>query len=346
MGHGRRPRLQLVVLAVLLKGVLEAAKSITPVVRRSPGVATAGSEDLDAVIAARDDAELHQPGRRRPRQLRGLPRRRPPRRVKRRCHGTPGCHHHPAHHARSSRALALYLIATIMELSKINTGLHVALAGVNEIARRPRRSTACSTRSTPRSSRAAICSRAWPSRRPGRTRPGWSSRASPAKDRSSFGASVARGPCWRSGRNTPAAPRSSTRCWVCPPHPPRPTGRRSAACRPRARDLGVARRPDLPAAADRERPPPDGIVWLRPWGPGRLIASDLKQDMVATRCCAPRPSSSSARTGRRSRAATAPARRPCGGCSRARPRSTAASSPFRRAARSRCTTSARRATGR
>jgi hypothetical protein len=42
--------LTLVVLAGLLKGVLGAARSITPVVGAIGGVAHAGSKDLDAVI--------------------------------------------------------------------------------------------------------------------------------------------------------------------------------------------------------------------------------------------------------------------------------------------------------
>jgi hypothetical protein len=41
----------LVVLVRLLKGVLGAARSITPTVRAIAGVAQAGSQDLDAVIA-------------------------------------------------------------------------------------------------------------------------------------------------------------------------------------------------------------------------------------------------------------------------------------------------------
>jgi hypothetical protein len=41
----------LVVLLRLLKGVLGAALSITPTVRAIAGVAQAGSQDLDAVIA-------------------------------------------------------------------------------------------------------------------------------------------------------------------------------------------------------------------------------------------------------------------------------------------------------
>jgi hypothetical protein len=41
----------LLVLAVLLKGVLGAARSITPTVSAIAGVAAAGSKDLDAVIA-------------------------------------------------------------------------------------------------------------------------------------------------------------------------------------------------------------------------------------------------------------------------------------------------------
>lgn len=41
----------LVILAVLLKGVLAAARSITPTVTAIAGVAAAGSKDLDAVIA-------------------------------------------------------------------------------------------------------------------------------------------------------------------------------------------------------------------------------------------------------------------------------------------------------
>lgn len=41
----------LVLLAVLLKGVLGAARSITPVVTAIEGVAAAASKDLDAVIA-------------------------------------------------------------------------------------------------------------------------------------------------------------------------------------------------------------------------------------------------------------------------------------------------------
>ncbi len=40
-----------VVLVLLLKGVLDAAKRITPVVKAISGVAAAGSRDLDAVIA-------------------------------------------------------------------------------------------------------------------------------------------------------------------------------------------------------------------------------------------------------------------------------------------------------
>ena len=43
--------LTLVVLVVLLKGVLGAARSITPTVSAIAGVAAAGSKDLDAVIA-------------------------------------------------------------------------------------------------------------------------------------------------------------------------------------------------------------------------------------------------------------------------------------------------------
>jgi hypothetical protein len=41
----------LLALAVLLKGVLGAARSITPTVKAIAGVAAAGSKDLDAVIA-------------------------------------------------------------------------------------------------------------------------------------------------------------------------------------------------------------------------------------------------------------------------------------------------------
>jgi hypothetical protein len=41
----------LVVLVRLLKGVLGAARSITPTVKAIAGVAQAGSKDLDAVIA-------------------------------------------------------------------------------------------------------------------------------------------------------------------------------------------------------------------------------------------------------------------------------------------------------
>ncbi|MDX6682832.1 MAG: hypothetical protein QOG94_2871 [Solirubrobacteraceae bacterium] len=41
----------LLALAVLLKGVLGAARSITPVVTAIDGVAAAASRDLDAVIA-------------------------------------------------------------------------------------------------------------------------------------------------------------------------------------------------------------------------------------------------------------------------------------------------------
>jgi hypothetical protein len=41
----------LAALAVLLKGVLGAARSITPVVTAIDGVASAASHDLDAVIA-------------------------------------------------------------------------------------------------------------------------------------------------------------------------------------------------------------------------------------------------------------------------------------------------------
>jgi hypothetical protein len=41
----------LVVLVRLLKGVLGAARSITPTVKAIAGVAQAGSNDLDAVIA-------------------------------------------------------------------------------------------------------------------------------------------------------------------------------------------------------------------------------------------------------------------------------------------------------
>ncbi|HEV7807810.1 MAG TPA: hypothetical protein VGO80_18460 [Solirubrobacteraceae bacterium] len=41
----------LAALAVLLKGVLSAARSITPVVTAIDGVAAAASHDLDAVIA-------------------------------------------------------------------------------------------------------------------------------------------------------------------------------------------------------------------------------------------------------------------------------------------------------
>jgi hypothetical protein len=41
----------LVVLVRLLKGVLGAARSITPTVKAIAGVAQAGSQDLDAVIA-------------------------------------------------------------------------------------------------------------------------------------------------------------------------------------------------------------------------------------------------------------------------------------------------------
>ena len=41
----------LVLLGVLLKGVLSAARSITPVVTAIDGVAAAASKDLDAVIA-------------------------------------------------------------------------------------------------------------------------------------------------------------------------------------------------------------------------------------------------------------------------------------------------------
>jgi hypothetical protein len=41
----------LLALVVLLKGVLGAARSITPTVNAIAGVAAAGSKDLDAVIA-------------------------------------------------------------------------------------------------------------------------------------------------------------------------------------------------------------------------------------------------------------------------------------------------------
>jgi len=41
----------LLALAVLLKGVLAAARSISPTVKAIAGVAAAGSKDLDAVIA-------------------------------------------------------------------------------------------------------------------------------------------------------------------------------------------------------------------------------------------------------------------------------------------------------
>ena len=41
----------LIALIVLLKGVLGAARSITPTVRAISGVAAAASKDLDAVIA-------------------------------------------------------------------------------------------------------------------------------------------------------------------------------------------------------------------------------------------------------------------------------------------------------
>jgi hypothetical protein len=41
----------IVVLAMLLKGVLGAARSITPTVGAIAGVASAASSDLDAVIA-------------------------------------------------------------------------------------------------------------------------------------------------------------------------------------------------------------------------------------------------------------------------------------------------------
>jgi hypothetical protein len=41
----------LIALVVLLKGVLAAARSITPTVTAIAGVAAAGSKDLDAVIA-------------------------------------------------------------------------------------------------------------------------------------------------------------------------------------------------------------------------------------------------------------------------------------------------------
>jgi hypothetical protein len=43
--------LALIALVVLLKGVLAAARSITPTVNAIAGVAAAGSKDLDAVIA-------------------------------------------------------------------------------------------------------------------------------------------------------------------------------------------------------------------------------------------------------------------------------------------------------
>jgi hypothetical protein len=43
--------LALIALVVLLKGVLAAARSITPTVHAIAGVAAAGSKDLDAVIA-------------------------------------------------------------------------------------------------------------------------------------------------------------------------------------------------------------------------------------------------------------------------------------------------------
>lgn len=43
--------LALLDLAVLLKGVLSAARSISPTVTAIAGVAAAGSRDLDAVIA-------------------------------------------------------------------------------------------------------------------------------------------------------------------------------------------------------------------------------------------------------------------------------------------------------
>ena len=43
--------LAIIALVVLLKGVLAAARSITPTVDAIAGVAAAGSKDLDAVIA-------------------------------------------------------------------------------------------------------------------------------------------------------------------------------------------------------------------------------------------------------------------------------------------------------
>ncbi len=43
--------LSLIALLMLLKGVLGAARSITPTVRAIAGVANAASQDLDAVIA-------------------------------------------------------------------------------------------------------------------------------------------------------------------------------------------------------------------------------------------------------------------------------------------------------
>ncbi len=68
------------VVVYLLRGVLNAAKSIVPSVQEIASVAAAGSKDLDAAAAAADDAGPGGPDGRRSRELRRLPRRDPRRR--------------------------------------------------------------------------------------------------------------------------------------------------------------------------------------------------------------------------------------------------------------------------
>ena len=72
------------VVVYLLRGVLNAAKSIVPSVQQIATVAAAGSKDLDAAALLADDAGPGGPDGRGSRELRRLPRRDPRRRATRR----------------------------------------------------------------------------------------------------------------------------------------------------------------------------------------------------------------------------------------------------------------------
>ena len=63
------------VVVYLLRGVLDAARSIVPSVRQIAGVAAAGSQDLDATALLLTTQDQVDPNRCRRRKLRRLPRR-------------------------------------------------------------------------------------------------------------------------------------------------------------------------------------------------------------------------------------------------------------------------------